>query len=180
MLLQQLKRPTVAPSNTPQFEPRTTISTDHHIRGWRKAKEKTAAGPSKLHFGMYKAHIQRRRLAEVDAFMRSIAYSTGYSYSRWKRGLDFHLLKRKREFWAKKLRTIGLLEADFNMNNKVLGADAMRAGERAKVLTPHNYGGRKNLRAVEVNMNQYLTYNSIWGRRGRAVVMSNDAKGCYD
>jgi hypothetical protein len=29
-------------------------------------------------------------------------------------------------------------------------------------------------------MNQLLTYNSIWARRGRAVIMSNDAKGCYD
>ena len=29
-------------------------------------------------------------------------------------------------------------------------------------------------------MNAFLTYNSIWGRRGRAVIMSNDAKGCYD
>jgi hypothetical protein len=29
-------------------------------------------------------------------------------------------------------------------------------------------------------MNQTLTYNSIWARRGRAVVISNDAKRCYD
>ena len=29
-------------------------------------------------------------------------------------------------------------------------------------------------------MNSLLTYDSIWGRRGRAIIMSNDAKGCYD
>ena len=33
---------------------------------------------------------------------------------------------------------------------------------------------------VEVSMNALLTYNSIWGQRGRAVIMSNDAKGCSD
>ncbi len=79
-----------------------------------------------------------------------------------------------------KLRTILLLEADFNMNNKVLGSDAMRSGERIKELAPDNYGGRRGLRVAEISMNQLLTYNSIWGRRGRAILMSNDAKGCYD
>ncbi|CAB9522814.1 unknown protein [Seminavis robusta] len=120
LLLQHLRRPEVSDSSRPHFQPRTRISTDHHIRGWRKAKEKTAAGLSRLHFGMFKAHIQRRRLAEIDASMRSVAFSTGYSYSRWRKGLDVQLLKRKRDFRATKLRTIGILEADFNMNNKVL------------------------------------------------------------
>ena len=36
------------------------------------------------------------------------------------------------------------------------------------------------MQAVEVSMNAQLTYDSIWARRGRAVIMSNDAKGCYD
>ena len=66
------------------------------------------------------------------------------------------------------------------MNNKAIGADAMKAGEQAKCFTPDNYGGRKDMQAAEVNMNAQLTFNSIWGRRGRAVIMSNDAKGCYD
>ena len=34
--------------------------------------------------------------------------------------------------------------------------------------------------AAEMGMNQFLLYNSIWARRGRVVIMSNDAKGCYD
>jgi hypothetical protein len=66
------------------------------------------------------------------------------------------------------------------MNNKVIGKDAMRSGERLQEHARDNYGGRKGLRASEVSMNQLLTYNSIWARRGRAVIMSNDAKGCYD
>ena len=41
-------------------------------------------------------------------------------------------------------------------------------------------GGRKGLQATEVSMNAQLTYNSIWARRGKPVIMSNDAKGCYD
>ena len=56
----------------------------------------------------------------------------------------------------------------------------MYMGELNKWFTRDNYGGRKSMQAVEVSMNAQLTYDSIWARRGRAVIMSNDAKGCYD
>ena len=178
LLLEALKRPTEAPA--PDTQPRTHITTDDHIRAFRRAKERTSAGMSKLHFGMFKAHIKRRKLAEMDASMRSVAYTTGFVYKRWKRGLDVQLLKRVALWLAEKLRTILLLEADFNMNNKALGADAMRMGERNNWFTRDNYGGRKGMQAVEISMNAQLTFDSIWARRGRAVIMSNDAKGCYD
>ena len=82
------------PRKGPYYAPCATVSTEDHIAGWKKAKERTSAGLSGLHFGMYKAHIKRRKLAELDASMRSVAYITGYSYTRWKRGLDVQLLKR--------------------------------------------------------------------------------------
>jgi hypothetical protein len=66
------------------------------------------------------------------------------------------------------------------MNNKVLGSNAMQASTHLRAYARDNYGGHKGLRAAEVSMNQALTCNSIWGRCGRAVIMSNDAKGCYD
>ena len=81
-------------------------------------------------------------LAELDASMRSVAYATGYSYRRWKRGLYVQLLKRSKDYRAEKLRTILLLEADFNMNNKMLGRDAMRSAESRGLLAKDNYGGR--------------------------------------
>ena len=109
-----------------------------------------------------------------------MAYATGHSYQRWKRGLDVQLLKRSKDYRAEKLQTILLLEADFNMNNKVMGRDAMRLATSRGLLAKDNYGGRYWQRAVEVSMNALLTYNSIWGQGGRAVIMSNDAKGCYD
>ena len=78
------------------------------------------------------------------------------------------------------LPTVLLLEADFNMNNKAIGADAMCLGKQAQVLARDNCGGCKQLQAAEVNLNAQLTFNSTWGERGRAIIMSNDAKGCYD
>ena len=52
-----------------------------------------------------------------------------YSYKHWLKGLDVQLLKRIQLWLADKLRTILLLKADQNMNNKAIGADAMKMGE---------------------------------------------------
>jgi hypothetical protein len=65
------------------------------------------------------------------------------------------------------------------MNNKKFGHELMWKAEHDKVLTKFNYGGRKKLQAAEISMNQRLMYDSVWGKRGRVVVISNDAKGCY-
>jgi hypothetical protein len=54
-----------------------------------------------------------------------------------------------------------LLEPDFNMNNKAMGSDAMKLGERHRAFTKDNYGGRKGHRAQEVGLNTHLTYDSI-------------------
>ena len=180
LLLQGLKQPPSLQPSQRSFHPRKYISTADHIRGWKRVKEKTSSGMSGLHFGMFKANIQDPKLADIDASIRSVAYSTGFTYPRWKTGLDVQLLKRSQDYRAEKQRTILLLEADYNMNNKVIGSDAMRSGERSKTLTRDNYGGRKNMRSNEIAMNSRLTDDSIWGRRGRAILMSNDAKGCYD
>ncbi len=177
-LIRHLQRPAAA--NSARYQPVKQITTDDHIRGWKKAKERTSAGISGLTFAMYKAHIKRRHLAELDAAQRNLTYTTGYAYKRWKKGVDVQLLKRKQDYRAEKLRTILLLEADFNMNNKVMGRDMMRHGKSANTLAKDNYGGQTNAQAVEVSLNWQLTNNSIWARRGRAILISNDAKGCYD
>jgi hypothetical protein len=129
-LLQGLRLPPQTPADKIPFQPHTHITTDDHIKGWKRQKEKTSGGISGLHFGHYKAHITRRPLADLDASMRSLAYSTGYSYRRWKKGIDVQLLKKAKDYRASKLRTILLLEPDHNINNKALGLDAMQAGER--------------------------------------------------
>jgi hypothetical protein len=144
MLIQGLARPSGLHGRA-QDIPRTHITTEDHIRGWKKQKERTSGGISGLHFGHYKAHAQARDLAAFDASMRSVAYTTGYSFKRWKKGLDVQLLKRTNDHRASQLRTILLLESDHNMNNKVIGKDAMRAGERLNEHARDNYGGRRGL-----------------------------------
>jgi len=174
MLLRQAKQTQALPPM------QSYITTEENTQARKKAKERTSAGISGLHFGMFKAQATGKHLSALDTSIRSLAYSTGFTYRRPQFGIDVQLLKRSQEYRANKLRTILLLEADFNMNNKKLGKEAMEIGERLHLLTQDNYGGRKKLRAAEISINQQLTYDSIRGRRGKAVIISNDAKGCYD
>jgi len=89
LLLEELRMPDGQPYSptTPNW-----ITTEEHIRAWKRAKERTSAGPSGLHFGMFKANIQDPDLAALDASMRNVAYSTGHIYKRWLSGVDVQLL----------------------------------------------------------------------------------------
>ena len=66
------------------------------------------------------------------------------------------------------------------MNNKVIGRDAMRSAELLGTLARDNYGCRKWFKAVEVAVNMVLASNSVLVHQGCAIIMSNDAAGCYD
>jgi hypothetical protein len=130
---------------------------------------------------MFKANCQDLELATLDASLHNVAYQTGHIYPQWLAGIDVQLLKCSKDKCVEKLRTILCLEADCNLNNnKKFGRELMWTAEANGTLTHDNYGGCKHLRAVETNLNQYLTYDSIRAQRGRAVIMSIDAKGCYD
>jgi hypothetical protein len=58
------------------------------------------------------------------------------------------------------------------MNNKALGSDAMRIGERTKNVARDNNGGGKYLQALEVGMNSKLSSDSIWARPADGVELS--------
>ena len=66
------------------------------------------------------------------------------------------------------------------MNAKKIGKELMWKAELDHTLTRYNYGGRKHLRAAEIALNTRLTYDNIFGKQGRAILISNDARGCFD
>ena len=129
LLLQHMKRPsTITPAPmTPDF-----VSTEDHQQSWRRAKEYTTSGVSGVHFGMFKAQAMDPELAAFDASRRSIVYRTGQVYDRWTVGADAMLLKGSGDKRAHKLRTIFLMEADFNMNNKKMSREGMWNAEKAE------------------------------------------------
>ena len=79
-----------------------------------------------------------------------------------------------------KMRTIQLFVAQFNMNNKKTGRDAMARAEELGVMPKEQAGSRKHHRAVLSALNKVLTVDLLRMRRQAGALCSNDAKSCYD
>jgi hypothetical protein len=97
------------------------MPTEEYCQGWKRAKEKTSAGPLTLHFGHCKAGALDPRIIKFEAAMASIPMKSGYAYKLWRKGTDVELLRKANSFHVSKLRTIVLFEADFDFTNKAVG-----------------------------------------------------------
>ena len=156
------------------------ISKEEHATSWRKAKEFTSSSPSGLHFGLWKANATHDHLCELDAIMRAIPFRTGHALQRWLQGTDVELQKEPNNWNIERLRTIVLIEADHNMNNKLLGRRTMSHGEAHHALAPEQHGSRKRLSAIQASVNNRLMYDIMRQHRHGGILCSNDAKSCYD
>ena len=81
---------------------------------------------------------------------------------------------------ADKLRTILLLEADFNHLNKKLGKDLMFQAEKYHQIAPEQFGSRKNHSSIDQVLVKSLYYDALRMSRTNGYLCSNDAKACYD
>jgi hypothetical protein len=77
----------------PTTEPRP-ITTEKHIAGWKRVREKTLAGPSGITIPHMKAHGFSKILSDIDTTMANLPYLHGFSPQRWKKGLDVMLEKK--------------------------------------------------------------------------------------
>ena len=69
--------------------------------------------------------------------------------------------KKPGDFDVTRLRTILLLEPDFNQGNKKLGSDLMKNAEKFGMLAPEQYGSRKFYTAINQGINQRLTFDIL-------------------
>jgi hypothetical protein len=151
-----------------------------HSAGWKKVRERTSAGISGLTIPQLKAHLLDEHIVQVDATFARLPYQWGFSPSRWRKGIDVMLEKKKDVYNIDKLRAILLYEADFNQNNKKLGRQMLAIAEQFDAIAPEQFGSRKFLSAVDQSLNKALTFD-LWRQHCTcAALCSNDAKGCYD
>ena len=107
----------------------------------------------------WKANAQHPTLCEIDSILRAIPFRTGYSMRRWQQGIDVELQKEQGNFNIERMRTIVLMEADHNLNNKLLGRRAMAHAESHQALAPEQYGSRKNHSSAQATVNNWLIYD---------------------
>ena len=143
-------------------------------------KETTSAGKSGVHFGNLIACAEDEQLAQFESSVSQIPFLTGYSPTLWKEGTIVMIKKKAGNADVSALRSIVLLEADYNFNNKILGKRAMEQAEDLKAIAPEQYGSRKGEMAVNQALHKRLTYDIIPQHHLPAILCSNDAKSCYD
>ena len=136
---------------------------------------------SGLHFGHYKAAVDSDYMSEMHSLMSTIATATGYSFDRWQNGLTVLLEKKEGLRIIQKLRAILLMEADFNMVNKIMIGDRMiKQAEKHGELPADTIGGRKDMASHEGGLNRVLMSDVSRQRRQDLLMLSEDADTCYD
>ena len=78
------------------------------------------------------------------------------------------------------MRTIQLMPAAFNMNNKKTGKEVMANAEKFKLIPNEQAGSRKNHRSILTALNKVLCIDIARARRIPTIIVFNDAKSCYD
>jgi hypothetical protein len=127
-----------------------------------------------------KAASQDRTLATIDNFMRNLPYTKGFSPAAWQLIRDVEILKKSGVYDVEKMRTIQLMHAAYNMNNKKMGRGMMHFAEQSKILAREQYGSRKHHQAITAALNKRLTMDLLRQRRQAGALNVNDAKSCYD
>jgi hypothetical protein len=136
--------------------------------------------PSTLHFGHFKALIEHPDLVEFEVSLLNILLQSGYSPSRWRKGLNIMLLKMPGCYDLATFRSILLYEADFNFVLKLMGRRMTCNAEQSSLIVPEQFGSRKNHTAIGQASNKVLTNDHSSIKREPAAMCSNDAKSCYN
>jgi Reverse transcriptase (RNA-dependent DNA polymerase) len=158
----------------------SSISATEFRREWRKCKEFTSSGPSTLHFGHFKASCSNDVTTEADRWFSEISLLYGYSLTRWHKGIDVMIPKKEDSVRVDKLRTIVLVEADFNFLNKLVAKRAMIQAEEADTIAGEQFGSRKRKSSIIHATNKLITTDILRQRKQNHALLILDAKACYD
>jgi len=121
----------------------TPHSMQAYCRSWQKAWEMTRSSASGIHFGHYIAGTFNPKILVVNATLANIPLCTGFTYVRWKTGLNVMIEKMAGNFNVKKLCIILLFEADFNANNKWICCAVMYKAEQEHLLADEQFSSHK-------------------------------------
>ena len=147
---------------------------------WARAKEDTSSSVSGQHFGHQKAGAHSEIIAHYHAVKASAIMTKGLSLERWSRGLSVMIEKVAGCTMISKLRSILLMEADFNFANKcIFGVRMLNMARRYKWM-PEEIFSEKNRTADDGTLTKVLFYDISRQSKRPAGVASVDADNCFD
>ena len=147
---------------------------------WSKAREETSSSESGLTFSHYKAGTNSHLITHFHATKSSVAIKAGIGLERWSRGLSVMLQKIPGCNLIAKLRSILLMEADFNCTNKIIYGVRMMNNVRKYGFMPDEVFSEKNRTAEEGSLAKVLFYDVVRQSRRPAGISSVDADNCFD
>lgn len=167
-------------SLVPMNSVETLIDEVTWASSWRRSKEATSSSISGFHFGHYIAGAESEYISNYHAVKISLALMRGISLSRWQRGSACMLEKKADSRLVIKLRSIFLLEADFNKANKIVYGDRMMKNIRKYHLMPEEIFSEKNRTADDGALAKLLFFDIGRQLRTPSAIASVDASNCYD
>ena len=133
-----------------------------------------------MHFSHVKACVSSPQLEDVEATISHIPYIKGHAPTEWKGVVNTMIEKKGKRNKVRDLRTLNLLEDDFNFNNKVMAKKTLECAERNGVIPPEKCGSRKGLGAISQECNKRLLYDLNHMQQRPIILCSNNAKSYYD
>ena len=156
------------------------ITPEEFQEYWRRAKEATSSSYSGIHFGHYKAAGKSDFLSKFFAKKISLIARCGCPPTRCGVGLTVMLKKVAGIALVNKLRAILLMEADFNMHNRIIfGSRAINAARERGEIPPEIFS-TEGCTAEDGSWEKTLVTDVSRQSRTPCTITSNDAASCYD
>jgi len=172
-----MKKPEGAPTLTTKD---MAWTKEEFKQSWGKQNTQTSCESSQLPFSHHMANAYHKQLLEVHMMLHTIPFEMGFAPTPWEPMTDFELLKKLGIFDVGLMRTIELMAAQYNMNNKRLGRTAMRHTEKYNLLPKEQYGSRKRHKSITCLLNKVIICYVSRQVCLLLALTSNDAVKCYD
>jgi hypothetical protein len=164
--------------------PKNSISThvtkEDYQRQWKGRREMSSSSISGKHFGHYIAGTQSDHISHFHALKATLIMKRGIVLDRWARGLSVMLEKMFGCALITKLRSILLMEADFNSTNKMIYGQWTLHTARCYKLVPEEIYSKQNCLADDGTLAKVLFYDIVRQTKLPAGISSADADNCYD
>lgn len=157
------------------------ISTSQSNAFWNKMTERTSSSPSMKHIGTYKAATKNKINARIQAQLTSIPYEIGRPLPRSKQCINVSLEKKGKGRTPSDMRTIWLIEADFNAGAKVHFVRRMINNTAlGHNLVPESQYAKQQSRSIEAATIKVIFFDILRQTRSPGVFFASDLHQCFD
>lgn len=159
----------------------TIISTSQLNTFWNRMDEKIVSSPSGRHIGTYKATSRHNKNSEIQARLTSLPFELGIPLPRTTQCINVSLQKKGKGIKPSDLRTIWLLEADFNSAAKIHWVSRMMNGTAiTNKLIPDSQYAKRGSRAIEAALVKVLFFDHIRQNKKPGIIIASDLMQCFD